>query len=47
MCVCLCSWATVFKKNIIFTCKQPLMMADERSESDRENFGKIHQPMPT
>ena len=34
-------------KNPIYTCKQPLMMAYERSESAWDNFGKfIHQFQP-
>ena len=31
-------------KNTLYTCKQPLMMASEGSESARDNFSKfIHQ----
>ena len=34
-------------KNTFYTCKQPLMMAYERSENARDNFGKfIHQFQP-
>ena len=28
-------------KNTLYTCKQPLMMANERSESTQDNFGKF------
>ena len=34
----------IYLKNILYTCKQPLMMACERSENVWDNFGKfIHQ----
>ena len=31
------------KKSTLYTCKQPLMMAYERSESSRNKFGKFIQ----
>ena len=32
---------------MLYTCKQPLMMAYERSESTQDNFGKfLHQFQP-
>ena len=31
----------LFKKNTLYMSKQPLMMAYERSESARDNFGKF------
>ena len=35
------------KKNILYTCKQPMLMAYEMSKSTRDNFGKfIHQFQP-
>ena len=35
------------KKNSLYTCKQPLMMADKRSERTRDNYAKfIHQFQP-
>ena len=35
------------KNNTLYTCKQPLMMANEVFESARDNFGKfIHQFQP-
>ena len=34
-------------KSTFYTCKQPLIIAYERSESARDNFGKfIHQLQP-
>ena len=34
-------------KNTLYTCKQPLMMAYEKSKSAQDNFGKfIHQFQP-
>ena len=40
-------WFSIIKKNTLYTCKQPLMMAYEGSESAWDNFGKfIHQFQP-
>ena len=46
-CYVIKTFKTHFKKTTPYTCKQPLMMAYERSESAPENFGKfINQFQP-